>query len=138
MSVHVFINFAGNCREAAEFYARVFSAPAPKIAAFGDAPPHMDMPIPPEMKDLVMYTEIHAAGSKLMLSDVPPGMPLRQGNNVSIVLGSGDQSQVAAWFNGLKAGGTVEMELQQTPWSRLYGMVTDKFGISWQLNFDKN
>lgn len=135
MSIHVFLNFNGNCRKAAEFYAQVFDAPTPKIASFNDAPPHPDFPMTEDLKKLVMYTEVYVAGSKIMLSDVPPDIPLRQGNNISITLNSEDPAQVEKWFEGLKADGKVEMELQKTMWSELYGMVTDQFGISWQLNY---
>ncbi len=42
-----------------------------------------------------------------------------------------------SWYEQLKEGGTVGMELQETFWSKLYGQLTDKFGISWQFNFEE-
>ena len=134
MEINAFINFNGNCRQAAEYYAKVFQADPPRIASYGDNPPDPQFPMTEEVKKLVMYTEVILEGGKLMLSDVPPGMPLQQGNNISIAINAGDKKKLKGWFNALKEEGAVEMELEKTFWSELYGSVTDKFGITWQFN----
>ncbi|MNP75650.1 hypothetical protein D3C76_1727390 [compost metagenome] len=41
-----------------------------------------------------------------------------------------------SWFNQLKEGGSVTMELQETFWSKLYGSLKDKFGIEWQVSLE--
>jgi PhnB protein len=136
MSVDVYINFNGNCREAVEFYAHVFETEAPKIMTFGEAPPHPDYPLPEEAKDLVMHTRLNIDGSNVMFSDTMPGMPFTEGNNITLAYVNSNMDQIKSVYSRLKEGGKVDLELQETFWSPLYGQVTDKFGIMWQLNFD--
>ncbi|MDR3544109.1 MAG: VOC family protein [Desulfosporosinus sp.] len=135
MGVEVFVNFDGNCREAVEFYAEVFKTEKQRIMLFGDGPPNSEFPFPEEAKSLVMHTQLNINGSNVMFSDIPPGMPFVKGNNLSLVILSKNKDEIRASFNKLKDGGTVGMELQETFWSKLYGFVTDKFGVGWQFNY---
>lgn len=136
MSVDVYLNFNGNCREAAEFYAKVFGTEAPKIMTFGESHQSPDFPLPEEAKNLVMHTRLNINGSNVMFSDTFPGMTFIEGTNVNLALISKNEEDLKSWFNQLKEGGTVSMELQETFWSKLYGQVTDKFGIHWLFNYD--
>jgi PhnB protein len=136
LSVDVYLNFNGNCRAAVEYYAEVFGNESPQIMTFGDTPPDPNFQLPVEAKTLVMHARLNISGSNVMFSDVFPGMPFTQGNNISLAIISKDLEEVKAWFHKLKEGGTVSMELQETSWSKCYGMVTDKFGIGWQFNYD--
>lgn len=63
-------------------------------------------------------------------------MPFVEGNNISLAVVNKNMDEIKSIFNKLKEGGTVVMDLQETFWSKLYGQVTDKFGIIWQLNYD--
>jgi len=134
MSVDIYLNFNGNCREAVEFYADVFGTEKPQIMTFGETPPSPDFQLPEEAKDLVMHTRLNIDGSNVMFSDVFPGMPFVAGNNITLALVNNNMDEIKSTFNKLKVGGTVDMELQETFWSKLYGQVTDKFGIIWQFN----
>lgn len=136
MSVDVYLNFNGNCREAVEFYAKVFGNSDPQIMTFGEAPPNPDYPLPEEAKALVMHARLNVDGSNVMFSDVFPGMPFTQGNNISLALVTRNEEDVKSWFNQLKEGGSVTMDLQQTFWSKLYGSLKDKFGIEWQVSLE--
>jgi PhnB protein len=136
MSVDVYLNFNGNCREAVEFYAQVFKTEKPQIMTFGEAPPNPNYELPEEAKDLVMHTRLNIDGSNVMFSDTFPGMPFVEGNNVTLAIVNKDIEQIKSIYEGLKEDGNVVMELQETFWSKLYGQVTDKFGIHWQLNYD--
>lgn len=136
MAVDVYLNFNGNCREAVEFYAKVFETEQPKIMTFGEAPPDPNFTLPDEAKNLVMHSRLNIKGSTVMFSDVFPGMPFVIGNNISLSIVSKDIDEVKSLFNKLKEGGKVGMELQETFWSKCYGSLTDKFGIGWQFNLD--
>jgi PhnB protein len=136
MSVDVYLNFNGNCREAVEFYAQVFKTEKPQIMTFGEAPPNPNYELPEEAKDLVMHTRLNIDGSNVMFSDTFPGMPFVEGNNVTLAIVNKDIEQIKSIYEDLKEDGNVVMELQETFWSKLYGQVTDKFGIHWQLNYD--
>lgn len=138
MSVHPYINFSGNCREAVNFYADVFETERPNIFAFGDAPGDPDHPVPDEFKNWVMHTQLKIQGSLVMFSDVFPGypVPFNPGNNFSLAVVSKDIDELKSIFQKLQDGGSVQMELQETSWSKCYGSVIDKFGINWQVDHD--
>ncbi len=115
MSVHAYINFNGNCLEAVEFYRQVFGTEAPEIMLYGDAPPDPEFPVPDEHKDLVMHTiALDIFDTTVMFSDLLPGEPLVQGNNISLVVMLKNPDEIKTLFNRLKDGGTVDMELQET------------------------
>jgi PhnB protein len=136
MSVNPYLNFAGNCREAVDYYADVFHTEKPHIMTFGEMPADPSHPLPDNAKDLIMHAEIAIAGTEVMFSDVFPGMELNVGNNVSLTVVSTDRNEITNAFNRLKAGGTVHMDLQETFWSKLYGNLRDKFGTEWQFSLD--
>ncbi|GBG55637.1 VOC family protein [Sporomusaceae bacterium FL31] len=137
MSINIYINFNGNCREAVAFYAKVFGAEQPQIMSFSDIPEDPQFALSEKEKNLVMHTYLHIHGSKVMFSDVLPGIPYVAGNNISLTIISKDKAELKRLFDQLKEEGHVELELQETFWSQYYGYVTDKFGIQWQLNFDQ-
>lgn len=136
MSINVYVNFNGNCREAVEFYAEVFGTEKPKIMTFGDTPPNPEFPLADEAKNLVLHTRLMIDGSAIMFSDTLPGMPFVEGNNISLAYSNKDMEVIKSIFHKLKEGGNVNMDLQETFWSKCYGQVIDKFGIEWQLSFD--
>ncbi|BCG58566.1 VOC family protein [Paenibacillus sp. URB8-2] len=134
MAVDAYLNFNGNCREAVEFYAKVFGTEEPNLMTFGEAPPNPDYPLPEEAKNLIMHTRLDIFGSNVMFSDVFPGMPFVVGNNISLALVTEDIEVLQSAFGKLKEGGKVGMELQETFWSKCYGSLSDKFGVVWQFN----
>lgn len=135
--MQVYINFKGNCREAIEFYKEVFELGEPKILTFGDVPSNNGEPYPEEVKSLVMHSELTIFGTIVMVSDVLPHMELTIGDNITLVLRHNNQDTLRKIFDRLKVGGDVTMELQETFFSKCYGMVTDKFNIGWQLSYQE-
>lgn len=59
-----------------------------------------------------------------------------KGNNIQLSVNAGSREEAEKLFNGLSAGGEVTMPLQDTFWGAYFGMWTDKFGISWMVNYD--
>ncbi|NPV91942.1 MAG: VOC family protein [Firmicutes bacterium] len=133
MPIEVYVFFNGNCREAVEFYAEVFGTEKPKIMTYGEMP-NPDPGLSEEAGSRVLHTLMNISGSSVMFSDFPPGMPYTAGNNFSLVIVSPDVEEIKTLFNRLKEGGSVSMELQETFWSKCYGMLTDRFGIGWQFS----
>ncbi|HWK21906.1 MAG TPA: VOC family protein [Ureibacillus sp.] len=136
MAIEVYLNFNGNCREAAEFYADVFKTEKPKIMTFGEAPQDPNFEMPEEAKNLVMHTRLDILGSRVMFSDTWPGSPFIEGNNITLAVVTEDEEAIRSSFERLKEGGSVKMELQETFWSKCYGALKDKFGIEWQFSLD--
>lgn len=137
MAIDIFVNFKGNCREAVEFYTEVFKTEKPQIMTYGDTPqqPGEEFPQFEEVKNMVMAASVNINGSNVMFQDVFPDMPLTIGSNINLTITLNDMEEIKSIFSKLKEGGAVNMDLQETFWSKLYGSVTDKFGIPWQFNY---
>ena len=133
MQLELFINFDGNCREAVEFYAKVFKSKVGNLMTYGEAPPDPSYPLAEADKDRIMYAGIPIGGIVVMFMDMPSGSPLTVGNNINPTISVDNKDEVTRLFDGLKEGGEVYMELQQTFFSEWYGMVKDKFGVIWQI-----
>lgn len=133
MALNPYLIFNGNTREVVLFYAKVFGLEEPPFMTFGSV--HSD-DIPPEAKDLIMHTYLEIAGGKVMFSDNYPGMPFQEGNNFTLAYISNDEAAIRDAFQKLKEGGSVQMELQETPWSKCYGSLTDKYNIQWQFSHE--
>lgn len=136
MAIKAYFNFDGNCREAAEYYAKVFETEDPKILTFGDMPPQEGFEQPEELKKRVLHAEVKLKDATLLFSDTFPGMDFVVGNNINLYYSSTDIDEIKRVFNKLQEEGTVSMELQETFWSKCYGSVVDKFGTVWQLGYE--
>lgn len=128
-----YITLNGNCGEAVTFYEKIFQARNLGIMRFGDTE-NTGHPLPDEVKSLIMHAAIEFEGNKIMFSDAFPGNPITPGSTVSIAIVLKNVERSTAIYNALSEGGEILMELQQTSWSPAYGMVRDKFGITWQID----
>ena len=133
MNLELFINFDGNCREAAAFYAKVFKSEVNNLMTYGQCPPDPNYPLKEEDKDKVMYAGVIIGGITVMFMDMPSGFPLVVGNNINPTVNLDKKEEVSRVFNELKIEGEVLMELQKTFFSELYGLVKDKFGVIWHI-----
>ena len=132
MSFDVFLNFDGDCRAALEFYANVFGLEMPgQIMTYGQAP---GFDIEGDAADRVLYASLPIFGCNVMFSDCPPGSHYVKGTNIALTLGTADASEIERLYTALSDGGVVAMPLGKTFFSELYCMVTDKFGITWQIS----
>jgi len=131
MSFDVFLNFDGDCLKALEFYAGVFKLDMPtNIMTYGEA----GFAPSGEGGDRVLYASLPVFGSNMMFSDCPPGDNYVKGTNIALTLGTGDEAEIKRLYAALSDGGTVLMELGETFFSELYCMVTDRYGVTWQLS----
>lgn len=136
MAVDIYLTFNGNCREAVEFYAEVFETEKPHVMTFGEKSPNPEYPLPEEAKNLIMHSRLVIEGSTVMFSDTFPGSSFTIGNNISLAYHCLEAEKLQKVYEKLKEDGSVKMELQETFWSKLYGQVTDKFGVIWQLSLN--
>lgn len=133
MKIQCYLNFQGNCRQAVEFYSKVFDTSA-KIMTYADMPSRPEFPIPDELKHQVLHAEMELEGNEIMFVDVPPDQSFCCGNQIRIILNGEDTKTLTRWFHGLSEGGEIEIPLESTFWSELYGSVIDPFGVCWQIN----
>lgn len=132
-----YLNFDGNAEEAFNFYKSVFGGEFTGVHKFGTMPGAENMP--ENEKNRVMHIALPIDEyTSLMGSDTMPSMghQLTVGNNVHISLHPSSREEADRLFNGLSAGGNVEMPLQDTFWGAYFGSFKDKFGINWMVNFD--
>lgn len=127
--------FNGNCREAMEFYGKIFKT-KPHFETFAEAKNEDDPALNDETKNLISHGELKMGEETIMFADVPPAYNYNFGNSIVTAFRSSSLEEIREVFSLLKEGGKITMELQKTPWSECYGSVTDKFGLSWNLNHD--
>ena len=128
MSVH--LNFNGNCRDAFELYQKVFGTKSQMLMTYAEAPG--GSPVPAGWNDKILHTSIAMGEGMLMGCDTPPDQSKPLGG-FQVSVASNDQAEVKRVFDGLQAGGSVQMPLNKTFWSPLFGMCTDKFGVGWMV-----
>ncbi|MCR2805249.1 VOC family protein [Paenibacillus soyae] len=129
-----YLNFDGTTKEAVYFYEKALGGQVIGIMTFRDVPEDPNHPLPDEMKDRVMHAHLKVGNDDLMFSDTFPGMPHQPGDTVQIAIHPADESRAKEIFAALEDGGQVVMPLQKTDWSPLYGIVKDKFGVTFQVN----
>lgn len=139
--INVYLNFEGNCLEAFEFYKSVFGGEFPYIGKFSDMLPSEEYPVSEADKNKIMHISLPISQETVLMgSDVIGGNcaggKFVKGNNIQLSVNAGSREEAEKLFNGLSAGGEVTMPLQDTFWGAYFGMWTDKFGISWMVNYD--
>jgi PhnB protein len=108
MNLELFLNFDGNCREALEFYSKVFKSDINNLMTYGQMPPdpNLDTVIEAD-KDKVMYAGLVIGGTTVMFCDMPSDSPLIIGNNINPTLSMNNKEEITNIFNELKSGGEV-------------------------------
>ena len=133
MKLELFLNFDGNCRKAAEFYAKAFNTQVCNLMTYADAPPDPEHVMQAADMDRIMYAGLPLGDMVVMLMDMPAGSPFAVGNNINPTINVDDKDEVVRIFDALKKGGKVYMAPARTFYSELYCMVEDKFGIIWHV-----
>lgn len=133
----IYLNFKAEAREAIAFYEKVFETKATDITTYGEMPGTEEMHLSDEVKDMIINARMEINGTLVMFADNPEGVApeLIVGNNISLVIQPKTEEETKQLFIKLSEGGKVEMPLDEAPWAKLYGMVTDRFGVNWQLNY---
>ena len=135
MQLNTYLTFDTNCREAFEFYRTVFGGEFAEIHTFEEAPP--DMGVPEHERGLIMHVALPIGSSVLMGSDSSStqGPPPVVGSNFSVSVSPDSKEEADRLFAGLSEGGKTIMPLDDTFWGARFGMCIDRFGVTWQINF---
>jgi len=136
MTINPYLNFPGTTEEAFNFYKSVFGGEFSMLQRFGDTP-NCDN-IPESERNKIMHVSLPISnGYVLMATDATEsmGFKLNVGNNSYICISPDSKEEATRLFNGLSAGGNIEMPLQDMFWGAYYGSFTDKFGIKWMVNY---
>lgn len=133
MQVQPYLFFDGRCEEAAEFYRRALGAEVTMLMRFKDSPepPNPDM-CPPGSADKVMHMSLRIGDTTVLASDGHClGQPKFQGFALSLTVPN--EAEAERRFAALAEGGQVQMPLAKTFFSPRFGMLADRFGVSWMV-----
>lgn len=124
-----YVNFAGNARQAMEFYARVFGGNL-TLNTYGQLGDEGS----PEADKIMHGTLETTNGFTIMGADTPPGMAHNPGDNISVSLSGDDDAELRGYWEKLTEGGTVSVPLEKQVWGDEFGLCVDQFGINWMVN----
>ena len=132
------INFNGNAEEAFTFYKSVFGGEFAMIMRFKDME-SPEFPVADHEANKIMHIALPIGQNVLMANDVPESMGKtnENENRSKIAISAESREEADQLFNGLSAGGTVEMPMEDSPWGSYFGMFRDKYGIEWMIDFDQ-
>ncbi|MWB95564.1 VOC family protein [Flavobacterium sp. GA093] len=138
-TVNPYLIFNGNCEEAFLFYKSVFGGEFPYIGKFKDMPADENTPkLSEEDANRVMHVSLPIGETILMGSDCnEQSGEVKFGDNFSISINVESTEEADRIFNGLSDGGSPFMPMSKTFWGAYFGMLVDKFGIGWMVNFDE-
>ena len=132
MQVQSYLFFDGRCEEAIEFYRKTLGAQVDKLLHYKDSPEPGDPNMPPGSENKVMHASFRIGETSLMASDGRcAGKPTFQGFSLTIT--AANEAEADRLFAALSDGGQVQMPLTETFFSPRFGMLADRFGVSWMI-----
>lgn len=126
-----YLFFNGNCREAMSFYKECFGGEL-QLMTYSDAPTEFHNTA--ANKNEIMHSFLKNDSLTLMASDWP-NREAKPGNNIHINIDCETKSEIETLFKKLSEAGKVVQPLGDTFWGAHFGMLVDKFGIHWMLNY---
>ncbi len=131
MKVQPYLMFNGRCEEAINFYKTELGAEVLALMRFKENPPPPDK-VPPNWDNKVMHSCFKIGETEIMASDGDSADKTAFGG-VRLSIQVKNEAEAARAFNGLSKGGTVKMPLGKTFFSPSFGMLDDRFGVSWMV-----
>lgn len=133
MQIQPYLFFDGRCDKAIEFYQRALGAKVTMLMRFKDSPePPQPGMNPPGSENKVMHMSFTVGETTILASDGQClGQPSFKGFALSLTAPNDQEAQ--RLFNALADGGQVQMPLTKTFFSSCFGMVADRFGVSWMI-----
>lgn len=133
-SINVYLTFKGNCEEAMNFYKDCLGGVLTLNRVAGSP---VEEQCPPEARNQIMHANLIKDDLILMASDMLWPGELEHGNSITLSLNCKTEEEIRTFFPKLAEGGQITQPLEDQFWAALFGMLTDKFGVKWMLNFDK-
>ena len=133
MQVQSYLFFDGRCEEALNFYRKAAGAEVEMMMRFKDSPePCPEGMVPPGSESKVMHSSFRIGDTMVMASDGRcQGKPSFQGFSLSV--SAANEAEADRLFAALGEGGQVQMPKSKTFFSPRFGMVADRFGVSWMV-----
>jgi PhnB protein len=133
MELQPYLFFDGRCEEAVNFYQRVLGAEVQMMMRIKDSPePPQPGMHPPGSENKILHSSFRIGDTVVLASDGhAQGKPVFQGFSLALQVPS--EGEANRLFNALADGGQVQMPLTKTFFSPAFGMLADRFGVSWMV-----
>lgn len=128
-----FILLDGQAREAIRFYESALGAQVVLVKTYGEAPDADDQGLSAEARERVTHSVLVFGGAELYVADCLPGEPAHAGPRVQICVTAPDVAASTRIFSALKDGGEVVAPLEPIYFSPAYGIVRDRYGVTFQI-----
>ncbi|MCY1402220.1 hypothetical protein D3C76_1107310 [compost metagenome] len=134
-----YLSFNGNTREAFAFYEKALGAKIETLMSYADMPASENSGegcggYVPSADSIMHGCLVLPGGAMLFAGDTPAGMPYEGIKGVMLALQYDTVDKAQSVFHELSQGGQVTMPLAPAFWARTFGMLTDRFGVSWAVN----
>jgi len=125
-----YLVFKGNAEQALNYYKVVLEGQITNVQRFSDMKTE---PTPEAYKNYVLHGELRFGDLVIYFSDSPQGVAM--GDNVTLLLDCSSEAEVDRLYKALSVDAEIHMPLQKTFWNAKYANIKDKFGVTWQLNY---
>ncbi len=132
--INAYIGFNGKCKEAMTFYQQCLGGSL-SLTSVGESPMADQISMP---KDKIMHAVLLREGVVMLMASDMSGQQIVHGNNINLMLNCSSEEEINSFYSKLSEGGQVTHPVKEESWGALFGHFTDKFGINWMLNFQKN
>ena len=135
-AINPHINFNGNAEEAFTFYKSIFGGEFAKIIRLGDLS-SPEFPVAEQDAHKILHIALPIGNNVLIGNDIPESMGrVSENENRSKISISADSKEEAdRLFSGLSEGASVEMPIADSPWGPYFGMLRDRYGIEWEVEY---
>jgi PhnB protein len=131
MRISCHLNFDGACRRAFVEYQSILGGELATLLTFGESP--IADQVPAEWAPRILHATLSVDGQAIFGSDTFPGEPACS-QGFAVTLNTQDLARAEGVFSRLAEGGSIKMPLQQTFWAHSFGVVVDRFGVTWEIN----
>jgi PhnB protein len=132
MKINPYLIFNGDCKAAFTFYAQCLQGTLEIMMTFGESPARDQ--IPANCHDRIIHTRLAVGDQALMGSDTTPDRPYHGISGCSVSLNVTSIAEAERVFTALADQGSIQMPLEATFWAARFGMLVDRFGVSWMVN----
>jgi PhnB protein len=133
-TIYSYLSFNGNCREAMVFYKKCLGGEL-SLQTIEESP--LSETMPAKMKKCILHAVLSNKEFVLMGTDMVSESGLLKGNTVSLVLTCSSEKEIRECYKKLSQGGEQTHPLENTFWDVLFGGLTDKYGNTWILNYNR-
>jgi len=134
MKLNPHVSFNGECEAAFQLYERCLGGKIVVMLTYGNSP--MADQSPPQMRGKIVHATLSVGNNVVYGADVPPEQ-YQPPKGFHLTVGLDDPNEAERIFYALSQGGTVQMPLQKTFWAVRFGVLTDRFGVSWEINCEQ-